>query len=106
RDMEEEQVNVSAPYSSTSLLLIKDLPGRWRASLGYYHQHAVTWLNDGGELDKRDRFDLKLARAFGAPGSDNEVAITFQSLGGSYPEFDGEKFRHEPRVFVSLRATW
>ncbi|MDX5362608.1 MAG: TonB-dependent receptor, partial [Pseudazoarcus pumilus] len=47
RDMEEEQVNVSAPYSSTSLLLIKDLPGRWRASLGYYHQHAVTWLNDG-----------------------------------------------------------
>ena len=106
RQMEEEDINYSAPYSSTSLLLIKDLPGRWRASLGYYHQHSMTWLNDGGEMKKRDRFDLKLARAFGAPGSDNEFAITFQSLGGRYPEFDDEKFRHEPRIFASVRATW
>jgi iron complex outermembrane recepter protein len=106
RIMEEEYINDSAPHASTSLLLIKDLPGRWRASLGYYHQHPVHWLNDGGEMDKRDRFDLKIARGFGPVGSDSEVAITFQSLGGRYPEFDGEKFRHEPRIFASLRTTW
>lgn len=103
---EEENLQNSAPYSSTSLLLIKDLPHRWRASLGYYHQHAVHWLNDGGAMKKRDRFDLKLARSFGPPGSDNEFALTFQSLGGRYPEFDGEKFRHEPRLFASVRTSW
>lgn len=103
---DEENIQNSSPYSSTSLLLIKDLPHRWRASLGYYHQHAVHWLNDGGAMKKRDRFDLKLARSFGPQGSDNEFAITFQSLGGRYPEFDGEKFRHEPRLFASVRTSW
>lgn len=105
-EMEEELVDESAPHATTSLLLIKDLPGRWRASLGYYHEHPVHWLNDGGRLEKRDRFDLKLARAFGPPGSDNEFSLTLQSAGGRYPEFDGEKFRHEPRLFASVRAAW
>lgn len=106
RQLEEEYVTDSAPQAMTSLLLIKDLPQRWRASLGYYHSHPVHWLNDGGYVGKRDRFDLKLARAFGAPGSDNEIALTVHSVGGRYREFDGEKFRHEPRLFASLRATW
>lgn len=104
--MEEVDIDESASFASTSLLLIKDLPGRWRASLGYYHHHAVHWLNDGGPLGKQDRVDLKLARAFGTPGSDNEFAITFQSLGGRYADFHGEKYRHEPRIFASVRATW
>ena len=106
QQLEEEDIHASAPYASTSLLLIKDLPRRWRASLGYYHQHTVHWLNDGGAMDKRDRFDFKLARSFGAPGSDNEFSITFQSLGGRYPDFHARKFRHEPRVFAGVRATW
>jgi iron complex outermembrane receptor protein len=104
--LEEDDVDKSAPRSTTSLLIIKDLPARWRASLGYYHTHRMTWLNDGGAVGKRDRFDLKLARAFGPPGSDNEVALTLQSIGGRYPDFHANKFRHEPRIFASLRATW
>lgn len=106
RRMQDEQVGDSAPHATSALLLIKELPGRWRASLGYYHQHPVTWLNDGGVMGKRDRFDLKIARAFGPRGSDNEFALTWQSVGGRYPDFDGEKFRHEPRLFASVRASW
>ncbi|MBA4742228.1 MAG: TonB-dependent receptor [Azoarcus sp.] len=104
--LEEENVDRSAPRSATSLLLIKDLPHRWRASLGYYHTQPVHWLNDGGEMGNQDRVDLKIARAFGPHGSDNEVALTAQSLGGRYPDFDAEKFRHEPQIFLSVRATW
>ncbi|NMG33672.1 TonB-dependent receptor [Azoarcus sp. TTM-91] len=96
----------SAPSSLTSLLLIKELPQRWRFSLGYYHNSEMSWLNDGGKVPARDRFDIKLAKGFGATGSENEFSITAQSLGGAYPEFHEENFRHEPRIFASLRLGW
>ncbi|WP_246034631.1 TonB-dependent receptor plug domain-containing protein [Azoarcus indigens] len=96
----------SAPASLTSLLLIKELPQRWRFSLGYYHNSEMSWLNDGGKVPARDRFDIKLAKGFGATGSEDEFSITAQSLGGAYPEFHEESFRHEPRIFASLRLGW
>lgn len=104
--LEEEHVTESAPYSMTSLLLIKDLPQRWRASLGYYHTHPVHWLNDGSLVGKQDRFDLKISRAFGPVGSDNEIALTVHSVGGRYTDFYGGRFRHEPRLFASVRTSW
>jgi iron complex outermembrane receptor protein len=97
---------MSAPQAMTSLLLIKDLPDRWRASLGYYHNEKMYWLNGGDDVPVRDRVDLKVARNFGPPRSDNEFAITAQSVGGRYPEFHEGKYRAEPQLFVSVRMSW
>ncbi len=96
----------SAPSSITSLLLIKDLPGRWRASLGYYRHAVMSWLNDGDRVPEQDRVDLKLSRRFGEAGAGNEVALVVQSAGGRYADFHAGRYRHEPRLFASLRLAW
>jgi iron complex outermembrane receptor protein len=96
----------SAPSSLSSLLLVKALPGRWRASLGYYRNSLMYWLNDGDRVPERNRIDLRLARGFGPPADGNEIALTAQSVEGSYPEFHEGRYRHEPRLFASLRVTW
>lgn len=105
-DVLDSHILSSAPLSTTSLLLIKDLPDRWRLSVGYYHNHPMNWMNDGGELPSRDRYDVKLAKAFGPRGTENEFALTLQSAGGRYPEFDENQFRAQPQVFASLRLSW
>lgn len=102
----DDQIRTSAPVSTTSLLLIKELPYRWRVSAGYYHNHPMHWLNDGGELPSRDRYDFKIAKAFGPLRNESEIALTVQSAGGTYPEFDGNQFRAQPQVFASLRLSW
>lgn len=102
----DQQIMTSAPASMTSLLLIKDLPQRWRLSLGYYHNHPFHWLNDGGEVSSRDRYDLKLAKRFGTLDAENEFALTVQSLTGGYGEFDENQFRAQPQVFASLKLSW
>lgn len=104
--LSDPDIALSAPHAMTSLLLIKDLPKRWRASIGYYHNGEMYWLNGGDRVPPRDRFDIKIARGFGDPGSGNEFALTVQSLGGRYPEFHEGKYRHEPQAFASLRMTW
>lgn len=105
-DVLDEHIRTSAPVSTTSLLLIKELPYRWRVSVGYYHNHPMHWLNDGGELSSRDRYDFKIAKAFGPQRNESEIALTVQSAGGAYPEFDENQFRAQPQVFASLRLSW
>ena len=90
----------------TGLLLIKEFPGQWRASLGYYFSTAMRWLNDGDEVPSRGRADLKLAKLYGPNGSDGEVSVTAQSLEGAYPDFHEGNFRREPSLFASVRLTW
>lgn len=106
RDILDPDFETSAPTSITSLLLVKELPDRWRTSLGYYRHAVMNWLNDGDRVPEQDRFDLKLARSFGAPGSGSEVAIVAQSLGGRYVDFHEGRYRHEPRLFASLNLSW
>ncbi|MBN8442469.1 MAG: TonB-dependent receptor [Thauera sp.] len=106
KGVSDPDFEMSAPQAMTSLLLIKDLPARWRASLGFYHNEAMYWLNGGDRVPGRDRVDLKLARRFGPERSDNEFAITAQSVGGRYAEFHEGKFRAEPQLFASLRLSW
>ena len=96
----------SAPHATTSLLLIKDFPGRWQASLGYYHNGLYYWMNGGDIVPRSDRFDLRIARRFGPPGSDNEVSLTALSLKGRYADFHEGKFRHEPDLFLGVRVGW
>lgn len=102
----DADIEVSAPQAVTSLLLIKDLPGRWRASVAYYHNEKMMWLNQGDVVPPRDRVDLRIAHSFGPTRSDNEFAITAQSVGGRYPEFHEGKYRAEPQLFASLRLSW
>ena len=97
---------LSAPTTITSMLLVKDLPQRWRASMGYYRHSEMYWLNQGDRVPITNRVDLRLARRFGAPSADNEVAIVAQSVNGRYPEFYGRQFRHEPQLFATLRLSW
>lgn len=102
----DPDIVVSAPQAVSSLLLIKDLPDRWRASIGYYHNEQMMWLNQGDLVPSRDRVDIKLARSFGPARSDNEFAITAQSVGGRYPDFHEGRYRAEPQLFASLRVSW
>lgn len=104
--LRDRDIELSAPHSMTSLLLSFDLPQRWRASMAYYHTGEMYWLNGGDRVGPRDRFDFKLARSFGALGSDNEIALTVQSAAGRYPEYHEGKYRHEPRAFVTLALNW
>ena len=53
-----------------------------------------------------DRFDLRVARRFGPPGSDNEVSLTALSLKGRYADFHEDKFRHEPDLYLGVRIGW
>lgn len=98
--------DLSAPTTISSAFLIKDLPQRWRASLGYYRHDEMYWLNDGDHVPVVNRFDLRLARSFGPPGADSEFAVVAQSVRGRYPEFYARKFRHEPQLFATLRLSW
>ncbi|MCK6407800.1 TonB-dependent receptor [Thauera sp.] len=102
----DRDIPESAPDSMTSLLLIKELPGRWQASLGYYHNARYYWMNGGDIVPSSDRVDLRLARRFGAPGSDNEFSISALSVKGRYVDFHEGKFRHEPQLFATLRIGW
>ncbi len=105
-DILDDDFEDSGPSSVTSLLVIKDLPERWRISLGAYRHEKMNWLSDGDDVPGKPRFDLKLARAFGPPAANNEVAIVAQSVGGRYVDFHEGRFRHEPQVFGSLRLAW
>ncbi len=96
----------SAPASMSGLLLIKELPGNWRASLGYYYSTTMRWLNDGDVVPSRGRTDVKIAKALGSNGHDGEISITAQSLEGAYPDFHEGDFRREPSLFATLRLTW
>ncbi len=105
-DLVDRDIELSAPLLTTSLLLIKDLPGRWRASLGYYHNDDMYWLNQGDRVPNRDRIDLRLARRFGPIGAESEFAFVVRHLGEKYTEFHEGRYRHEPQIFASLRLVW
>lgn len=93
----------SSPSTMSSLLLIKELPARWRASLGFYHADSMYWLNDGDRVPSRGRTDLKLAKTFQHGSQEHELAFTVQSLEGDYPDFHEGRYRHQARAFVTLK---
>ena len=102
----DRDFELSAPSTVTSLLVIKDLPQRWRVSAGFYHHGDMYWLNEGDRVPDTRRIDVKLARGFGPARSENEFAIVAQSVDGRYPEFYQRQFLYEPQLFASLRLAW
>ncbi len=97
---------LSSPSTMTSLLLIKELPHRWQASLAFYHSDAMYWLNQGDVVPTHGRVDLRIAKKFGPIGQENEFSLTFQSVGGDYVEFHEGRFRAEPHAFATLKLFW
>lgn len=111
-DIDERQANsdpdmvLSAPHSITSVLFIKELPDRWSASVGFYHTTQMYWLNEGDVVPSSGRTDLRLAKRFGPPGRESEIAFTYQSVEGDYTDFHQGKYRHQNLAFGTLKLAW
>ena len=105
-ELSDPDIEKSAPASQTSLLVLKHLPDRWFASVSYYHNHPYYWLNSGDLIPNRDRFDVSVGRRFGKPGGERVVRLTALSVGGDYPDLHRDRYQHEPRVFLSVSATF
>ena len=101
-------VEQSAPERSTSLLWSKALPWGLVANLGYYRVGEMAWLGDGSSQPAYERVDVKLAKRFGRPGSEDEIALTVQNLNGRHLEFQsGARANYSERqAFVTLRLGW
>lgn len=103
-----DRVSYTAPTHSTSLLWSKAFPFGIGASLGYYHVGDMGWLGEGRDQPAYERVDAKLAKRFGKPGKDNEIALTVQNLNGKHLEFlDGTNANYTERQgFITLRLGW
>jgi hypothetical protein len=85
---------------------MREFAARYSASVGYYALMPMMWLNDGDKQPAYHRVDLRLAKQFGKRGGGNEVALTFQNMQGSHPEFRTDDYVVERRSFATLRLAW
>lgn len=104
--VQERDLGVSVPTHTTNLLWMRDLPWNTAISAGAYFADDMKWLNDGDIQPSYWRYDLRLAKHLGKRNSGDELAVTFQNLGGRYPEFDAGNFVAERRAFATLRLSW
>ncbi len=102
---DEQDLAESAPRHSGSLLWSKRLSDRLTLNVGHYRVGTMKWLNDGDIQPAYHRTDVKLGWRLGKSGSENEVALTAQNLGGDYSEFR-DTYLIERRVFATLRLGW
>ncbi len=100
-----DDTEASAPHHSSSLLWSKSFPWDIDASLGYYRVGWMKWLGDGDQQPAYERVDARLAKRFGKPGGNNEVALTVQNLNGDHIEFRDQSTTRR-RALVSLRLEW
>lgn len=106
KDTTQYDIEQSAPAHSASLLWSKSLPWRLTASAGVYFVGGMKWLGDGDMQPSYKWVNFKLAKGFGDPTKQNEVAITAQGITGNHAEFvqKGEMtFRPVRQAFVTLR---
>ena len=104
-DRVDDDVRVSAPRNSFSMLARYDLGQGWAASAGVYHSGRMVWLNGGDPTDAFTRVDARLARRWTWQGTEVEAAVVGQNLGGDYSEFRPEN-RFSRRVYGSLSFGW
>lgn len=102
----DQDVPKSAPTDSISLLWMREFAAGYSASAGYYAMAPMMWLNDGDKQPAYRRTDIRLAKRFGKRESGNEVALTFQNIGGNYTEFRSDDYVVERRSFLTLRLGW
>lgn len=95
----DSSIEDSAPPFSFSLLLDRKIDARWRASAGYYHSGAMTWLAGGSRVPASDRLDARLAYQTRVNGRDVEFWLTGQSVLGGQTEF--KQFQEAERRFLA-----
>ena len=95
----DSSIEDSAPPFSFSLLLDRKIDARWRASAGYYHSGAMTWLGGGSRVPASDRLDARLAYQTRMNGRAVEFWLTGQSLLGGQTEF--KQFQEAERRFLA-----
>jgi iron complex outermembrane receptor protein len=101
----DSSIEDSAPPFSFSLLLDRKIDSHWRASAGYYHSGAMTWLGGGSRVPVSDRLDARLAYQTRVNGKAAEFWLTGQSLLGGQTEF--EEFQEAERRFLAGgRVEW
>ncbi len=101
----DDRIEDSAPPFSLSVLFDHALDAHWRASAGYYHMGAMTWLGGGGRVGTSDRVDARVAYQTRVGGRPAELWLTGQSLLGGQTEFD-ESQEAERRFLVGGRMEW
>ncbi len=101
----DRAIENSAPPFSFSLLLDQKIDVNWRASAGYYHSGAMTWLGGGSRVAASDRLDARLAYQTRVNGLPLEFWLTGQSLLGGQEEFDSAQ-KAERRLLLGVRAEW
>lgn len=102
--MTDSDAEVSAPILAYSLLWNKAFVGGLTLSAGYYRMGLMKWPNDGDEQWPYRRLDLKIAKRLGKAGSEDEIALTLQSVNDTHTEFDD--YLLERQAFVTLRLAW
>lgn len=101
----DRNIEDSAPPFSFSLLLDRKIDARWRASAGYYHSGAMTWLAGGSRVPASDRLDARLAYQTRVNGKAAEFWLAGQSLLGGQTEF--KQFQEAERRFLAgSRMEW
>jgi iron complex outermembrane receptor protein len=98
-----ENYSTSAPRNSYLLFASHRFPGHLDASLAYHYTDSMEWL-EWHTIDDVSRLDLRVAKGFGLPGYDAQLALVTQNVLGSHVEFRrGNLF--EARAFVQLSLT-
>lgn len=101
----DRDAEVSAPQHSSSLLWMKSWPLGINSSVGFYKVGQFMWPSDGDVQAAYRRWDLKLGKRLGRPGSEDEIALTVQNMNDTHSEFR-QKYWVDRRVFMTLRLSW
>lgn len=101
RDVDAE---VSAPRHAYSLLWARGLPYGFNVSAGFYKVGQMKWPNGGDWQPAYRRVDLRLGKALGLFGRQDELSLTVQNYNSEHTEFSD--YLVEKRAFLTYRAHW
>jgi len=77
----------SAPRNSLSLFGLREFPGGWQASGGFFFQDEMLYLDGHDLIDTVWRVDLRAARRFQLAGSSAEAALVLQNVLDPQPDY-------------------
>ncbi len=86
-------LEASTPSSTTHLLGIYHLANRYDASFSFTRVGQMTWLGEGNKMPSFRRLDLRIARRFGPPEHEAQIALVVQNMMDKYTDFRDENRR-------------
>ena len=93
-----------APHRTGSLSLYQKLPADLDLTLIHHYATAYQW-GVGQMVEGSRELDVRLARTFRAGATRGELALTVQSIGGSYKGFLPSQVLGR-RAYLSLRLDY